>query len=314
MTYNSQQECTHRQQHKAKHKAKRTRPEKKINHPTKPKNYNRISKIKASRDRSYQYQYGIGYSDIEHEREYYRWEENAIKNLEDYRKECCNFSEKTSVPLGTYRPPVTMSYIKHMEKLLMDRFLPAHMRCPWPEDFYYDDDTFNVYEDKWLMWNGSVALAGAGEPSEAATASLAIGDEEAQEYADFVPDRTRARLCRINPKIAGARFLFAVVHTTDEQDTAAQAQLAFRAGADGVLLCAWPAAVGVMLRKLAEVRAAVGADCFVGVNFMASGEALRAAGLAPGALDACDAVWYDKGVDGGGGDSGGDCGWAGGRV
>ena len=159
MTYNSQQECTHRQQRKAKHKPKCTRPEKKTNHPTKPKNYNRISKIKASRDRSYQYQYGIGYSDIEHEREYYRWEENAIKNLEDYRKECCNFSEKTSVPLGTYRPPVTMSYIKHMEKLLMDRFLPAHMRCPRPEDFYYDDDTFNVYEDKWVMWNGSVALA-----------------------------------------------------------------------------------------------------------------------------------------------------------
>ena len=93
------------------------------------------------------------------------------------------------------------------------------------------------------------------------------------QQASFV---ARARLQRINPK-PGSRFLFAVLHTTVEHDTAKQAQLALDAGADGVLLCAWPASIEVMLRKLAEVRAAVGADYFVGVNFMQSGEALGAA-------------------------------------
>ena len=112
----------------------------------------------------------------------------------------------------------------------------------------------------------------------------------------------QARLRRIDPR-PDARFLFVVLHTSLDHDTVGQALLAFGAGADGVMLCAWPASVTIMLEKLAAVRAAVGNERFVGVNFMQNGEELSV-GLEPGALAACDAVWYDKGVDGGGDGSG----------
>ena len=126
MTYNPKQERTHRQERRAK----RIRPEKKDRstpplpanqdsitkkHTTKPKNHNKIAKIKAVRARPSLY--AMGYSELEHEHEYSRLEDNAIARLEDYRKD---------------------SSIR-FEKLLEDRFLPAHMRY----------DTFSIYEDGW---------------------------------------------------------------------------------------------------------------------------------------------------------------------
>jgi len=127
MAYNKNQECSQR----AIRRNKRVRPEKKDRstpaqpaqqdssakkkHQSKPKNHNKIAKIRAVRARPSLYD--IGYSDLEHEHEYSRLEDNAITRLEDYRKD---------------------SSIR-FEKLLDDRFLPAHMRY----------ETFSIYEDGW---------------------------------------------------------------------------------------------------------------------------------------------------------------------
>ena len=126
MAYNKNQECTQR----AIRRNKRGRPEKKDRftpalpahqdsstkkHTTKPKNHTKIAKIRAVRARPSLY--AIGYSELEHEHEYSRLEDNAITRLEDYRKD------------------ISIRF----EKLLEDRFLPAHVRY----------DTFSIYEDGW---------------------------------------------------------------------------------------------------------------------------------------------------------------------
>ena len=131
MAYNKNQECSQR----AIRRNKRGRPEKKDRStpplpahqdsstkkpPTKPKNHNKIAKIKETRSRSFLS--AMGHSDLEHKLEYSRLEDNAITRLKDYRKDAH----------GSYRPA-------QYALLLDDRFLPAHMRY----------DTFSIYEDGW---------------------------------------------------------------------------------------------------------------------------------------------------------------------
>jgi len=124
MAYNKNQECSQR----AIRRNKRGRPEKKgrstpapalqdrsTKHPTKPKNHKKIAELKAVRARPSLY--NTDYSELEHEHEYSRLEDNAIARLENYRKD-------RSI---------------RFEKLLEDRFLPAHVRY----------DTFSIYEDGW---------------------------------------------------------------------------------------------------------------------------------------------------------------------
>ena len=88
------------------------------------------------------------------------------------------------------------------------------------------------------------------------------------------------------------RVLLPVLHVSDQYDVLAQAKIAIENGADGLMLCAWPASIAMMLHAITQIREAY-PDCFVGVNFMKPPQELT------GPIEA-DAVWFDEGVDGNG--------------
>ena len=120
MTYNEKLGCTTRQQQRTK----RTRREKKNSpmgkvkrkHITKPKNHNKIAKIKEARSRS----------DLHSEDNCISWEE-----LND--------------PITTYKQYRITSYINHMDDPIRDRFIPDHMR-PGLEDYFQNDPIgFSIY-------------------------------------------------------------------------------------------------------------------------------------------------------------------------
>ena len=127
MTYNKNQECSQR----AIRRNKRGRPEKKDRstpvlpahqdsitkkHTTKPKDHEKIAKIKEARSRS----------DLHSDENCILWEE-----LND--------------PITTYKQYVTTSYTNHMDGPIRDRFIPDHMR-PGLEDYFQNDPIgFSIY-------------------------------------------------------------------------------------------------------------------------------------------------------------------------
>jgi len=127
MAYNKNQECSQR----AIHRKKRGRPEKKgrstpLAPPqdrsakkkvTKPKNHNKIAKIKEARSRS----------DLHSEDNCISWEE-----LND--------------PITTYGHATTY-YINHMDDPIRDRFIPDHVRSGLEDYFQNDPIGFSIYLD-----------------------------------------------------------------------------------------------------------------------------------------------------------------------
>jgi hypothetical protein len=75
--------------------------------------------------------------------------------------------------------------------------------------------------------------------------------------------------------------------------TAEQAQIAMNNGADGVILCAWPASVRRMVKALRKVREAL-PTALIGANFLCHPEELREVALG----SVCDMLWTDAGVNG----------------
>ena len=128
MAYNKNQECSQR----AIRRNKRGRPEKKDRftpplpahhgsakkNVTKPKNHNKIAKIKEARSRS----------DLHSEESCILWEE-----LNDH--------------ITTYKQYVTTSYINHMDDPIWDRFIPDHMRSGLEDYFQNDPIGFSIYLD-----------------------------------------------------------------------------------------------------------------------------------------------------------------------
>jgi len=133
MAYNKNQECSQR----AIRRNKRGRPEKKDRftdplqekrrgrkYPTKPKNPNKITKIRAVRDRPSLDNWD--FSDLAHDIRA-QWEENeAIDRLIKYRRDKVKTAD--------------MAYDPYIEKLLEDPFLPHSFR---------EDVNFSIYMDGW---------------------------------------------------------------------------------------------------------------------------------------------------------------------
>jgi len=97
------------------------------------------------------------------------------------------------------------------------------------------------------------------------------------------------------------KLLLPVLHVDDDdkpEHTASQALLAMKHGADGVILCSWPASIRVMLEALDAVNAAL-PHTLIGANFLCAASELKGVRL----NGRCEILWTDSGVNGHGTES-----------